>query len=68
MFNVMQSVTDCVFILSEPHIDDAVFNIILEYGIRTGNKVEWVETEEEKWNVIYKYSKDNNSYYELYLG
>lgn len=68
MFNVMQSVTDCVFILNEHHIEDTVFNIILEYGIRTGNKVVWAETEEEKWNVIYKYSKDNNSYYELYLG
>jgi hypothetical protein len=63
----MQSVTDYVFILGEEHIDDTVFNMVLEYGLQTGNKVVWAESLEDKLNVVQKYSKISDTYFILNL-
>ena len=65
MYNVLQCFTDYTFILGESHIDDTTFNLILEYGIRTGNRVVWAETLEEKMNVVNKYSKISDTYFNL---
>jgi hypothetical protein len=67
MYNLMQSVTDYVFILGEEHIDDTVFNMVLEYGLQTGNKVVWAESLEDKLNVVQKYSKISDTYFILNL-
>ena len=67
MYNVMQSVTNYVFILGEPHIDDTVFNMLLEYGLKTGNKVVWAESIEDKLNVVQKYSKISDTYFNLFF-
>ena len=65
MYNLMQSFTGYVFILGDSHIDDTVFNLFLEYGIRTGNKVVWAESIEEKMNVVNKYSKTSDTYFNI---
>lgn len=65
MYNVMSICTDYVFILSGDHIDDTVFNMILEYGIKTGNKVVWGETLEDKIAIGEKYSKYNDLFYNV---
>lgn len=68
MYNIMSICTDCTFILGDKHIEDTVFNMLLEYGIKTGNRVVWAETIEEKLNVVKKYSKISDTYYSIRIG
>jgi hypothetical protein len=42
--------------------------MLLEYGIKTGNRVVWAETIEEKLNVVKKYSKISDTYYSIRIG
>ena len=65
MYNFMHSCSGVVFMLGDEHIDDTTFNMLLEYGLKTGNKVVWAETEEEKMNVVKKYSKISDTYYNV---
>jgi ADP-glucose pyrophosphorylase len=65
MYNIMSSCSDHVFILSGEHIDDTVFNMMLEYGIKTGNKVVWASTEEDRNNIGEKYSNNKHLYYTI---
>jgi hypothetical protein len=68
MYNIISICTDCTFILGDKHIEDTVFNMLLEYGIKTGNRVVWAETIEEKLNVVKKYSKISDTYYSIRIG
>ena len=65
MYNLMSICEDYTFILSDEHIDDTIFNLLLEFGIRTGNRVVWAQTYEEKMNVVKKYSKISDTYYNI---
>lgn len=65
MYNLMSICEGYVFMLGDKHIDDTAYNILLEIGFKTGNKVVWAETEEEKMNVVSKYSKISDTYYNI---
>lgn len=65
MYNFMHCCSGVVLMLGDDHIDDTTFNMVLEYGIKTGNKVVWAKTEEEKMNVVKKYSKISDTYYNI---
>ena len=63
-FGLMHNSTGHTFCFSDPHIDDTLFNLFLEYGIRTGNRVVWTPTADDVWRVYEKYSdKRNPTYY-----
>jgi len=62
-FRLMYCTTEHVFCFSDEHIDDTVFNILLEFGIKTGNKVVWTPTHNDVWRTYLKYNTGKNYTY-----
>ena len=65
LYNMFTIASGNVYMLSNKHIEDTTFNILMEMAIRTDNKVVWVETEEDRFNVVNKYSKISDTYYNI---
>lgn len=63
LMDVMRSVTDHTFIISDSSIDDTLFNIMLEYGYVTGNRVVYARDDAEIWMAYEKFHKKNYTYY-----
>lgn len=68
LYKFLNQSTDHTFIISGDHIDDTVYNMILEYGLRTNNRVVWANNDEEVWRAYLKYNKGKSeTYYIFYL-
>lgn len=68
LYKFLNQSTDHTFIISGEHIDDTVYNMILEYGLRTNNRVVWANNDEEVWRAYLKYNKGkSDTYYIFYL-
>ncbi len=63
IMDILRAVTDHTFIVSDAAIDDTLFNIILEYGYRTGNRVVYCKDDNEIWMAYEKFHKKNITYY-----
>lgn len=62
-FRLMYCTTNHTFCFSDEHIDDTTFNILLEYGIKTGNNVIWAPTHNDVWRTYLKYNTGKNFTY-----
>lgn len=60
---IMSEFTDKTFIVTEEHIDDNTFNIVLEYAIATGNRLVYCRNHAEVWKTYLRYSKYGGTYY-----
>ena len=68
LISLMRVVTNHTFVFTEPHIDDTMFAIILEYAIETGNRAVYARNQDEVWKTYLKYSdKTAGTYYILDL-
>lgn len=57
LFKMMYKLKGKTFILTDEHIDDTLFNLFLEMGFKTGNKVVWAYNHNDIWNCYLKYNK-----------
>ena len=62
-FRLMANTTDHTFCFSDAYIGDTLFNLFLEFGIKTGNRVVWAPEYEDVWRAYLKYDKGRNSTY-----
>lgn len=62
-FRLMSNTTDHTFCFSNDYIDDTLFNLLLEFGIKTGNRVVWAPTHDDVWRAYLKYNKGKNYTY-----
>lgn len=63
VMDIMDEVTDHTFVVSEKTVDDTLYNIILEYGYYTGNRVVYAKNDKEIWMAYVKFHKKNCTYY-----
>ena len=68
MMDVIQRVTGYTFIFSDQAVDDTLFNIFLEYGYATGNRVVFCKNQNEMWKAYLKFGKKNCTYYIITFG
>ena len=54
---IMQYTTDHTFIITDPHIDDAFYTILLEFALRTGNKLCYARNQGEVWTAYVNHHK-----------
>lgn len=67
--SVMKVTTDHTYILSDKHIDDSLFTILLECAYQTGNRLIYCRDQEEVFRAFNKYKKENeNNYYIVYTN
>lgn len=64
---LMDSTTDHAFVISDEHITDDLFDILLEYAFVTGNKLVYAKDDNEKWQAYLKFNHGENTYYILNL-
>lgn len=64
---LMESVKDHAFVISDEHIGDELFNILLEYAFETGNYLVYAKDQTEKWQAYLKYNHGEGTYYILNL-
>lgn len=58
LMSLISSVHNKVFMLSEDHIDDTMYNNLLEYALLNNNRLVFVEDDNnKKWEVFIKYSQ-----------
>jgi hypothetical protein len=54
------------FIVKDEHIDDTAYNFLLEFALKTNNKLVWANNNDELWLAYLKYNKGKNfTYYVL---
>lgn len=62
-FRLMVNTSGHTFCFSNEFIDDTLFNLLLEFGLRTGNNVVWTPTYDDVWRAYLKYNTGRNSTY-----
>jgi lipopolysaccharide biosynthesis glycosyltransferase len=63
LYNVFRATTNHTFLIEGNTIDDTTFNMLLEYAIRTGNRLLSVNSDEETWKAYLKYRGENDETY-----
>lgn len=67
-FRLMSRTSGKTFILKGDHIDDTVYNTLLEYALNTNNNVVWANTEEDVWRAYHKYNNGEcDTYYIMWF-
>lgn len=59
----MKATTDHTFILTDKHIDNILFGILLECAFHTGNRIVYCPTHTHVWNTYLKHHKNNEQTY-----
>jgi hypothetical protein len=59
----MKVTTDKTYILTDEHIDDSLFTVLLECAYHTGNRLVFCNNHSEIWNTFLKYKKENEGTY-----
>lgn len=68
LYELLSQSEDHTFIISGNHIDDTIYNMIFEYGLKTNNRIVWANSDEEVWKAYMKYNKGkSDTYYIFYL-
>lgn len=66
VFQIMLQSQDHTFILKDEHIDDTAYNFLLEFALKTNNKLVWANNNDDLWLAYLKYNKGKNyTYYVL---
>jgi hypothetical protein len=63
MYKMLNSTTNTTFVIFGEHIDDTTYNMVLEYGIKTGNRVLYGKTDDDMWRAYWMYRNENNKTY-----
>ena len=67
-YDLMSRTKGHTFIISGEHIDDTVYNMLLEYGLNTDNRVVWANSDDDVWRAYCKYTDGrSDTYYILYF-
>lgn len=61
--SLMKVTTDKTYILTDEHIDDSLFTVLLECAYHTGNRLVFCNNHSEIWNTFLKYKKENEGTY-----
>lgn len=65
--SVMKVTTNHTYIVSDKHIDDILYGILLECAYHTGNRLLYCPTQEDVYRSFLKYKrKEENNYYIIY--
>ena len=65
----MKVTTDHTYIVSDKHIDDSLFTILLECTYQTGNRLIYCREQEDVFSAFNKYKKEGeNNYYIIYAN
>ena len=62
-FQIMLQSEGHTFILKDEHIDDTAYNLLLEFALKTNNKIVWANDNDDLWLAYLKYNKGKNSTY-----
>ncbi|MBP3630132.1 MAG: hypothetical protein J6J23_01450 [Clostridia bacterium] len=69
MYRMLRVTKGTTFVIYGDHIDDTVYNMVFECGLRTGNRILFGRTEEDVWRAYSIYRGENNdTYYIIDLG
>lgn len=69
MYRLLRVTKGTTFVIYGDHIDDTVYNMVFECGLKTGNRVLFGRTDEDMWRAYFMYRGENNdTYYILDLG
>jgi hypothetical protein len=64
LLSLMRSTTNHTFAVKGEHIDDTSFTLMLDFALQTGNKLVYVENNDEMWQVFLSNKKfDEDTYY-----
>ena len=63
MMDILKSVKDHTFVVSNSCVDDTLYNIMLEYTYATGNRLVYARNDNEIWMAYEKFHKKNITYY-----
>lgn len=69
MINVIEMIQQGkgnTFVIKDKHIDDTLYNLLLEIAIRTGNNLVWANDDDDVWRAYLKYNKGKNYTYFVY--
>ena len=54
------------FVLKDKHIDDTLYNLLLEVALKTGNNLVWANDDDDVWRAYLKYNTGKNNTYFVY--
>ena len=54
------------FVIKDKHIDDTLYNLLLEVALKTGNNLVWANDDDDVWRAYLKYNTGKNNTYFVY--